>query len=101
MTPFAGVYVPAWGETRAPVVEVAGDVWRVLAPTGRVHDLKTADVRLDYLVPLPVGLVAHHPAGDGVRTLPPPVAVSREWRATRRGDIMRAHRMRWRLTGAD
>jgi hypothetical protein len=84
VTPFAGVYVPAWGETRAPVVEVAGDVWRVLAPTGRVHDVRTADVRLDYLVPLPA-----------------PVAVSHEWRATRRAAIMRAHRMGWRLTGSD
>lgn len=99
MTPFARVYVPAWGETRAPVVEVAGDVWRVLAATGRVHDVRTADVRLDYLVPLPVGLVAHHPTGPGVRTLPAPDAVSQGWRATRRADIMRAYRMGWRLTG--
>ena len=50
MTPFARVYVPAWGNTRAPVVEVAGDVWRILAATGRVHDVRAADVRLDYRV---------------------------------------------------
>lgn len=99
--PIALVFVPSWGETRAAVVEVDGDRWTLRSSSGRAQQLTAADVRLDYLVPLPVGLVAHHPAGHGVRRLPPPDAVTRTWREERRTAILRASRMRWRVHAAE
>jgi len=99
--PIALVFVPSWGETRAAVVEVDGDRWTLRSSSGRARHLTAADVRLDYLVPLPVGLVAHHPAGHGVRRLPPPDAVTHAWRDERRAAILRAIAMGWRMHAPD
>ena len=99
--PLALVHVPAWGDTRAVVVEVHGDRWTLRSSSGHARELTAADVRLDYLVPLPVGLVAHHPSGAGVRTLAPPDEVNRQWRDERRAAILRAVRMEWRIHAAN
>jgi len=99
--PIALVFVPDWGNTRAAVVEIDGERWTLRSSSGRARHLTAADVRLDYLVPLPVGLVAHHPAGHGVRRLPPPDAVTQSWRDERRTAILRAADMRWRVHAAD
>jgi len=99
--PIALVFVPAWGETRAAVVEVDGDRWTLRSSSGRARHLTAADVRLDHLVPLPVGLVAHHPAGLGVRCLPSCDAVTHAWCEERRTAILRAAGMGWRVHGAE